>query len=72
MNGKKIELRPCPFCGRNATIIKNECEETGFIGYFVFHSCGLMEGIRTKLEDTPERAAYDWNRRVDNGLSGSD
>lgn len=66
MEHKKIELKPCPFCGGNAKIIKNECEETGFTGYFVFHSCGLMEKIRTKFEDTPERAAYDWNRRATN------
>ena len=70
MEGKKIELRPCPFCGRKASMIKNECEETGFTGWFVFHSCGLMQDIHTKIEDSPERAAYDWNRRADDGLSG--
>lgn len=65
MEHKKIELKPCPFCGGKATMIKNECEETGFTGWFVFHSCGLLQDIRAKIEDTPERAAYVWNRRID-------
>lgn len=65
MEGKKIELKPCPFCGRKAKIIKNECEETGFVGYFIYHSCGLLGDIGTKIEDTPERAAYCWNRRAE-------
>lgn len=36
MEHKKIELKPCPFCGRNATMIKNECKKQGLldISYF--------------------------------------
>lgn len=63
MEHKKIKLKPCPFCGGKARIIRNECEETGYTGWFVFHSCGFIQDIRTKIEDSQERAAYDWNRR---------
>lgn len=65
MRSKRIELKTCPFCGGTAKMIKNVCDETGFTGWFVFHSCGFMQDMRTKIEDTPERAAYDWNRRID-------
>ena len=38
MEHKKIELNQCPFCGRHASMIKNDFEETVFTLYFVFHS----------------------------------
>ena len=64
-NDQEIELKPCPFCGGKANMIKNECEENGFTGWFVFHDCRSLQDIRTKIKDTREEAADCWNKRYD-------
>lgn len=59
------QLKPCPFCGGKASLIKTYCMANGFTGYHVFHyelKCGMKE-IRTHTMDTPEEAIAAWNGR---------
>ena len=58
------KLKPCPFCGGEATLI-----DDGFGRYFV--ECSMSDGIckvipRTWSYDTKEEAIEAWNRRADN------
>ena len=70
MEGKKIELKPCPFCGGEADIFTSV--EVGYLGSNKFTvRCGNCFCGTGHYEDT-ERAKEAWNRRVDDGLSGSD
>ena len=68
---KKIELKPCPFCGRKAAIAQDNYDK-----YMVMCSCGVMIGV--ELEDgcelvdgwratfeTKDKAVEAWNGRID-------
>lgn len=76
MEHKKIKLKPCPFCGccdRRVSI-----RRMGNKGYRVVCSkCGSM-GPHVNIMDfckkleAQESAIERWNRRADDGLSGSD
>ena len=34
----EIKLKPCPFCGGKAIMMRLESLETGFVSYYVSHS----------------------------------
>lgn len=64
------ELRPCPFCGGEAKVIKIP-EELNWAGNYVVgcdDNSMCMGNINhfTMVFSTPETAAKAWNRRVDN------
>ncbi len=61
------ELKPCPWCGNKSEVIQTKCISNGFVGYRVWHSsfgC-LMEGMQTRIMDTPGEAIEAWNRRAE-------
>lgn len=63
------ELKPCPFCGCKATVLKIP-EGLNWSGFYVV---GCDEGDMcmgninnfTMIFVTPEMAAETWNRRID-------
>ena len=68
-----IKLKPCPFCGKEAAVIKTRSLPDGYSSYEV--KCVACEwcGVRTmeRVCDgyygghwSDEEAADDWNRRV--------
>ena len=66
MRMKKMEkLKPCHFCGGKASLIKNECPDTGYVGWFVYHDCRKFgpHGIKTRLDRDPKSAVEAWNKR---------
>ena len=73
MDGKKIELKPCPFCGKEATTSERENIEKiphgwGWVGC---QSCRVH--IDWSHGDRGKKLAFEaWNRRADDGLSGND
>lgn len=70
MEHKKIKLKPCPFCGSEADIFTSD--EVGYLGndrYTV--KCGNCFCGTGHYKDRG-RSVEAWNRRVDNGLQGSD
>ena len=89
MEHKKIELKPCPFCGGHAIFktislshnsfsvgfkFKIECEECA-VSLPKIYEINLSltdDGSINDLNDERGEAANDWNRRSDDGLSGSD
>ena len=67
MTDTKIELKPCPFCGRIPQVRafptgQRKCD------YMIFCACG----VRTILTKRKYRAVEIWNRRADDGLRESD
>ncbi len=62
------KLKKCPFCGREAVVIKTLCLENNFEGYHVFHSCkelGAVIPMQTYTFDSEEEAIKVWNRRAE-------
>lgn len=64
----EIKLKPCPFCGGEAIIMRLESLETGFVSYYVSHSdmfnCAY-EIRQQSASRTMQEAANKWNRRAD-------
>ena len=63
------DLKPCPFCGKEATVIKTKAYSTGAVLYHVWHYalvCPLRE-VRTENMETEEEAIEAWNRREEDG-----
>lgn len=66
---KETELKPCPFCGGEANLVKRKFK-TGFYpsgGTYYVHckQCLITTQPRRKAEDVIEA----WNRRTDNERS---
>ena len=69
----KIELKPCPFCGKQVLIAKDnhnkfliECENCKlFFGIEVENGTEIFEGWKATLSSV-EEAVRSWNRRADN------
>lgn len=60
----EIKLKPCPFCGGEASI-KSVSKRifTKKVGYFaVCNSCGASTHVALNINDVPHK----WNRRADN------
>lgn len=71
----KVELRPCPFCGGPARIVK-ETRSDGMVTYKVGFAqcwkCAARSAILTTggyygLFATDEEISERWNRREENG-----
>lgn len=62
------ELKPCPFCGGKATVLRDYIEsddETIYEDFSVAHWCDLMtHRVRTKKFKTESDAISAWNRRI--------
>lgn len=69
-----IDFKPCPFCGKEVLIAKDnhekiliECENCKlFFGIEVENGTELVEGWRATFDSVAE-ATDAWNRRDDNG-----
>lgn len=57
------KLKPCPFCGREAALLKGTRFSESWYVECSYHWCH----ISTRLCPTPEIAARRWNRRCNNG-----
>lgn len=63
----EIKLKPCPFCGGEAEIVRTENYGTGTFRFFA--AC-LVCGVETpRVSRTMTQAAEAWNRRADNKSS---
>lgn len=60
---KKIELKPCPFCGGEAKMVKGIVMETNT---FVCEGCGA-DVMFFGAELDARKAIEAWNRRVEKG-----
>lgn len=68
------KLKPCPFCGREAVLCKDNHDKYGIVcyncqmyfGIELEDGCELEEGWRFTV-DTVDRLEKAWNRRADNG-----
>lgn len=64
----EIKLKPCPFCGGEAIIMRLESLETGFVSYYVSHNdpfnCAY-EIRQHSASRTIQEAADKWNGRAD-------
>ena len=64
----EIKLKPCPFCGGEAIMMRLESLETGFVSYYVSHSEPFKCAYEIKQQsasETMQEAANKWNRRAD-------
>lgn len=64
----EIGLKPCPFCGGKAIIMRLESLETGFVSYYVSHNDPFNCAYAIKQQsasETIQEAANKWNRRAD-------
>lgn len=58
------KLKPCPFCGGEASVIKTLCLKNNYEGYFVQHPCDMtIAPIKTSSFATEQQAIATWNRR---------
>lgn len=63
----KIELKPCPFCGGEASVIKTICQKNGAVCYHIHHEgvyCPIG-GITTRNMLTEQETVEDWNQRAE-------
>lgn len=59
------KLKPCPFCGGKASVVKRSCLRINYVGYFVQHLCDMaIEPIETSDFETEQQAIETWNRRI--------
>lgn len=62
------ELKKCPFCGGEISIIKQKCLNTGFKSYKLFHGsdryCVLNDIMFPRVYEQKETAIKSWNRRM--------
>lgn len=66
---KEIKLKPCPFCGGKAKLLKDEIGNTADMcgAEWWYVACSKLDcGIYAETADrpTPQEAAKLWNRRV--------
>lgn len=64
----EIGLKPCPFCGGKAIIMRLESLETGFVSYYVSHNDPFNCAYAIKQQsasETIQEAADKWNRRAE-------
>lgn len=70
MKENKKEMKPCPFCGGKAHVIKRECLSNGYISYGISHStfehasCILSGQTLDAVFETEEKAVAAWNERA--------
>lgn len=64
----ETKLKPCPFCGGKAIIMRLESLETGFVSYYVSHNDPFNCAYAIKQQsasETIQETANKWNRRAD-------
>lgn len=61
-----IKLKPCPFCGGTASVIKIICQDNGAVCYHIHHRgvCCPIGGITTRNVLTEQDAVKEWNTRT--------
>lgn len=65
-----VELKPCPFCGGKAHVMKKECLSNGYVTYGIFHSTFehadyILSGQSLDaVFESSEQAIKAWNNRV--------
>jgi Lar family restriction alleviation protein len=67
-----MELKPCPFCGGNAVLVKNEHPRLlrpikNRLCHIECYNCNVMMGYDTDYGgqfDTDEEAIETWNKRI--------
>ena len=61
---EEIKLKPCPFCGGKAELLKDELGRTSDWWYAACSNldCGIY--AQTADRPTPQEAAKLWNRRA--------
>lgn len=70
MKESKEELKPCPFCGGKAHVMKKECLSNGYVSYGICHSmfehanCVLSGQSLNAVFETEEQAVAAWNMRA--------
>lgn len=72
-NANKTKFKSCPFCGKQATIKVNASTLNAYV-HCANCNVTMKKNYKgaTRIEEVLiELIATDWNRRVDNGLSGS-
>lgn len=64
---KEIKLKPCPFCGGEAKLLKDEFGSTAGWWYAACSNldCGIY--VVAAVRPTPQEAAKLWNRRAGEG-----
>lgn len=55
-----MELKPCPFCGRNAVTVVDDATEEMF-GVKCFNCGGMIDAKKETLDEAIEA----WNRRAE-------
>lgn len=62
------KLKPCPFCGGEAQLIKNEYGDNTGYAFVICQDCGNRAKKFSKSLDfcAVEEAIEAWNRRADN------
>ncbi|MDY4835568.1 MAG: Lar family restriction alleviation protein [Frisingicoccus sp.] len=73
-NANKTKFKACPFCGKQATIKVNASTLNAYV-HCENCSVTMKKNYKgtTRIEEVLiELIATDWNRRSDDGLSGSD
>jgi Lar family restriction alleviation protein len=60
---KKTEMKPCPFCGGEASMNVGRPETYSKDGYMVHHQCSLFGNMHTYWFTYKKDAINAWNRR---------
>ena len=61
---KEIKLKPCPFCGGKAKLLKDEFGSTPDWWYAACRNLDCRVHAETTDRPTPQEAAEIWNRRA--------
>lgn len=61
---RETKLKPCPFCGGEAKVIRIENYHTN--SYSFFATCLVCGAEMPRISRTTQQAREAWNRRIEN------